>query len=192
MMKRQKKLVFVFIGSLFSLLLVACTANHTKNGEQLVQDPNIQTIESVLQQLLNAPDEELLTEYYYLTNTFDEKPEMTSSATDKLNNLLDERFGDFFTTTGYEKFIDELAFKYSIAAESSEYQLMVNGIDVTQDKNDSHHYVFKVHLVYITDDGEEKTALVTGKAESQEKGKLSSIEIKDDEGIEQEMIENSQ
>lgn len=69
---------------------------------------------------------------------------------------------------------------------------MVNGIDVTQDKDASQHYVFKVHLVYITDDGEEKTALVTGKAESQEKGKLSSIEIKDDEGLEQEMIENSQ
>lgn len=192
MVKRQKKPVFVFIGSLFSLLLVACTANHTKNGEQLVQDPNRQTIENVLQQLLNAPDEELLTEYYYVTHTVDEKTETTSSATDKLNNLLEERFGDFFTKTGYEKFIDELAFKYSIEAESSEYQLMVNGIDVTQDKHASQHYIFKVHLVYITDDGEEKTALVTGKAESQEKGKLSSIEIKDDEGLEQEMIENSQ
>ena len=49
---------------------------------------------------------------------------------------------------------------------------MVNGIDVTQDKDASQHYVFKVHLVYITDDGEEKTALVTGKAESQEKRKI--------------------
>lgn len=72
MVKRQKKPVFVFIGSLFSLLLVACTANHTKNGEQLVQDPNRQTIENVLQQLLNSPDEELLTEYYYVTRTVDE------------------------------------------------------------------------------------------------------------------------
>lgn len=69
---------------------------------------------------------------------------------------------------------------------------MVNGIDVTQDKDASQHYVFKVRLVYTTDEGEEKTALVTGKAESREKGKLSSIEIKDDEGLEQEMIENSQ
>lgn len=36
---------------------------------------------------------------------------------------------------------------------------MVNGIDVTQDKDASQHYVFKVHLVYTTDEGEEKQLL---------------------------------
>ncbi|ALV22646.1 MAG: hypothetical protein RR548_02600 [Carnobacterium sp.] len=190
-MKKTKFFIAIGFFSLISILVSGCSSG-AKNDEAVVQDQTVQAIERVLQQTLNAPDEELLAEYYYLVNSEAASDEREEPETGTLDTLLEERFGDYFTEQGYEKFIDELAFNYSIGAEASEYQLIIDKIDVTQDEDHPHHYTFDVQLICITDDGEEKIVLITGQAESQEKGKLASLEINDDEGIEQEMADKSQ
>lgn len=190
-MKKTKYFSAIAIASLFIVLVSGCSSG-TKNDEAVVQDQTVQAIERVLQQTLNAPDEELLAEYYYLVNSEAASDEQEEPETGTLDTLLEERFGDYFTKQGYEKFIDELAFNYSIGAEASEYQLIIDNIDVTQDEDQPHRYKFEVQLICITDDGDEKIVLVTGQAEDQEKGKLVSLEIDDDEGLEQEMAEKTQ
>ena len=163
------------------------------------KDTNKEAIESVIKTAFTLPDEELMAEINdpgnatYIGDISSSESSALKNQDNGIEKLLQERYGDKFTISGYEKFVSGSASVYPMLAEQSGYLTTVEKMTVEQDNDDPNRYHFEAEIIYTTHDGEEKKTTMMGKAEcKQEKGKIDSLDVKDDGGLAKEMSGESE
>ncbi|MCA9765885.1 MAG: hypothetical protein KC455_05655 [Carnobacterium sp.] len=181
----KKKMVFICFLLIGFTTIGACSAKNT-------DDSNIPSIKTVLNEALTAPNEELvdalLKPIEQLQSGDDVTESTISDATNEIDVLLRDTYGEYFTDYGYEKFVvqQSIPSSYSLYADGSGYQLTVKTIEVTKDKDHVNRYSFEVTLDYSTDKDEANTIVATGRVEFED-GKIASLDINDDKGLLEEM-----
>ena len=176
--KMKKKSLFVCCLLIILTTLGACSSKSE-------DDPNVQSIKTVLNEALTAPNEQLVNALLDPIEKLQSGEEVTEStileSKNELDTLLKDTYQGYFTEYGYEKFTirTSIPSNYSLYADGAGYQIMVKNIEVTEDKKNPDRYSFEATLEYTTDEDETKTVVATGRVEFEE-GKIASLDINDD------------
>lgn len=174
----KKKSLFICCVLIILTTVGACSSKSK-------DDPNVQSIKTVLNQALTAPNEQLVNAILNPIEKLQSGEEVTEStilkSKNELDTLLKDTYQDYFTEYGYEKFTIQTSIpsSYSLYADGAGYQIVVKNIEVTEDKKNSDRYSFEATLEYTTDEDETKTVVATGRAEFED-GKIASLDINDD------------
>ncbi|MFA9557601.1 hypothetical protein ACERII_09875 [Evansella sp. AB-rgal1] len=149
-------------------------------------DENISTIRTVLQEQFTGPDKnivELLTAEENITSigrdNEDDTEEQDSSP--YLDAYLAEKYKPFFTESAYDTYIATHGVDYHWLADVNDYTLIASGFDISETIENT--YDFTVDVIYKKKGNEHKNALVTGRANMNEDGKISFIQFLDDDGL---------
>lgn len=178
-MKKKNILISFLLVTL--IILGACSSKSE-------DDSNIQSIKTVLNEALTAPNEKLVNTILHPIEKLQSGEEVTEStilkSKNELDTLLKDTYQDYFTEYGYEKFTIQTSIpsNYSLYADGAGYQIIVKNIEVTEDKKNPDRYSFESTLEYTTDEDETKTVVATGRVEFED-GKIASLDINDDEGL---------
>lgn len=176
-------------------MLVGCGKGSDKNLSN-EKTKNSEVIETVLEKTLNAPDKTLLSKLYDANNAtiIDQDSEETAitpvDENNELDQYLEDNYGEYFTDYGYEKFFitSGEGFNYSVEAEQANYTLTTDKISVVQDEENSQRYQFEVTVNYTDASNENGTSNISGRVEM-ENEKINSLNINDDNGLLQEMMD---
>jgi hypothetical protein len=163
-----RKLVLVLIVVVGAVLITACS----KKEEE-------ETLSTVLEQVFNVPDGELIELSQETIDTKDSDTTGVLSIMDsKFLNRIDEKYQTYFTETAYENFLKErVPYSYHLDAYDNKYTLKVDTIDFDHNKTNKTKYDFIIHLIYKSDKGEEKKLALQGSAQFSEAGKISYLNI---------------
>jgi hypothetical protein len=178
-MKKKNILISFLLVTL--IILGACSSKSE-------DDSNIQSIKTVLNEALTAPNEKLVNTILHPIEKLQSGEEVTEStilkSKNELDTLLKDTYQDYFTEYGYEKFTIQTSIpsNYSLYADGAGYQIIVKNIEVTEDKKNPDRYSFESTLEYTTDEDETKTVVATGRVEFED-GKIASLDINDDEDL---------
>lgn len=148
-------------------------------------DPNVQSIKTVLNEALTVPNEQLVNAILYPIEKLQSGEEVTEStilkSKNELDTLLKDTYQDYFTEYGYEKFTIQTSIPshYSLYADGAGYQIIVKNIEVNEDKKNPDRYSFEATLEYTTDEDETKTVVANGRVEFED-DKIASLDINDD------------
>lgn len=177
----KKKNILMSFLLVILIILGACSSKSE-------DDSNIQSIKTVLNEALTAPNEKLVNTILDPIEKLQSGEEVTEStilkSKNELDTLLKDTYQDYFTEYGYEKFTIQTSIpsNYSLYADGSGYQIIVKNVEVTEDKKNPDRYSFESTLEYTTDEDETKTVVATGRVEFED-GKIASLDINDDEGL---------
>lgn len=174
----KKKSLFLCCVLIILTTLGACSSKPEN-------DPNVQSVKTVLNEALTAPNEQLVNAILDPIEKKESGEEVTESAIldsrNELDTLLKDAYEEYFTEYGYEKFTIQTSIpsNYSLYADGAGYQIVVKNVEVTKDKENPNRYSFEATLEYTTDEDETKTVVATGRAEFED-GKIASLDINDD------------
>ncbi|MCA9766530.1 hypothetical protein [Carnobacterium mobile] len=174
----KKKSLFLCCVLIILTTLGACSSKPEN-------DPNVQSVKTVLNEALTAPNEQLVNAILDPIEKIESGEEVTESAIldsrNELDTLLKDAYEEYFTEYGYEKFTIQTSIpsNYSLYADGAGYQIVVKNVEVTKDKENPNRYSFEATLEYTTDEDETKTVVATGRAEFED-GKIASLDINDD------------
>lgn len=164
----------------------------SQSGGNKISKLNEQTIQYVLEQEFNGPNREFI-QYKknpasLLTKEDDASAAEVSDAVD-LQEFLQNTYSARFSESGFENFVP-YAFFYHLGEESSNYQISLSAVEITQRSDDPAHYDidFKVH--FTNGMGISKDFAMAGTAQFAEEGKLQDIIFEDTEGLSVTILEN--
>lgn len=165
-----KKLFMVLVIITGAVFITACS-----------KDEKETTLKTVLEQMYNCPDGELV-------QLSKEEPKVDESKLSDdgtgiapiqewaLFDKLEELYQPYFTEDAYQNLLNERAFaKYHLEAEENNYTLKVNSIDIDKSKSDDTKYDFTIHIKYAPATGEGKTVDIQGAAQFSEDGKINYL-----------------
>lgn len=165
-----KKLTMVLIVITGALAISACS-----------KDEKETTIRTVLEQVYNCPDEEIIA-------LSKEEPKVDESKLSEtgtgiapivegvLFDKIEELYQPYFTEEAYQNLLNErVPYGYHLDAEENGYTLKVNSIDINKNKTDKTKYDFTIHLKYTSEAGEEKAVDIQGAAQFSEDGKINYL-----------------
>lgn len=155
--------ISIVLTSLLFLFLVGCTGN----AEQETQDENIETIDAVLQNALNGPDEEM-------------KEVLRSDNMEDTVQYDKEHYEPYFANeTAYMEFVNSYGTVLMIAPFRNEYTLQINNVEYEKTDSDETIYNFSVDLQYQKEGAEDsEVAVVKGQANLNEEHKIKDILVK--------------
>ncbi|WP_047986288.1 hypothetical protein [Ornithinibacillus californiensis] len=166
MKKTTHKLLAIVLFASLILLIAGCT----DNTEQETQDENIKTMESVLQNALSGPNDELK-----------EIINKEGSIIDDLLQYEREHFEDYFANeTAFEEFVmSNQSSRILIEAIKKDYNFKIKNIEFDKTESEEIIYDFTVELQY-QNEGSEKSEveLVTGEANLNEEHKVEVMLIR--------------
>lgn len=175
--KKRKYMIGV---TLLTILMIAIVSIYVVTHSSRMK--NEKAIETVVTSLLTCPDVEL-TRLMELSATkvglggYIEEPKPEDL------ELFDNKMKDMFATYLTDNTLDYIktsALRYHALTEKKGYEMMVDDIEINQDKNDSRNYTFTVHLKYGSPDNAKKQMVVTGRAQCIEVGKVTFLRFSDD------------
>jgi hypothetical protein len=167
-----KKIFIVLIVITGAVFITACS-----------KDENKTTLKTVLEQVYNCPDEELI-------ELSKEEPKVDESKISDsgtgiapieewvLFDKIEELYQPYFTEEAYQNLLnDRVTFMYHLEAEENNYTLKVNSIDIVKNKTDKTKYDFTTNIIYTPETGDEKTVEIQGTAQFSESGKINYFKI---------------
>lgn len=176
----SKKRKYIIIGlALLSTLIIAIISIYMVTLRPRMR--NEKAIDAVLTSLLTCPDVELtqLMELCAIKigSGYIEEPKPENL--ERLDNKMKEMFDSYLTENTLE-YIKTSALQYHSIAEEKGYKMLVDNIEINQDRNDSRNYTFNIHLKYSGSDNEKNQMVVTGRAQCLEVGKITFLRFSDD------------
>jgi hypothetical protein len=142
------------------------------------QDPNINTIETVLEIALTAPDSTLieLSEKLSEANWDSGIPKESAD----LELYLEEQYKPYFTENGYNQFINSgFVQRLHMAARSEGMKTEVTNMEIVEKEETEGAYDFTVDLSYTLEGGQNKSTLFKGRAYVYEEEKIAALEFED-------------
>jgi hypothetical protein len=154
--------------SCFSILVVGCS---NSDADSQVSDENVKTIQTFLENEFTGPSDELI---YALEQEGAYPPELQEYAEENYKSLVAD----------LEQLVNKnWAMTYLRFAYENGYQLETANIDIQKiDESEEDAYSYEVEVEY-NKDGQTKTATVTGRINTNDKGKISTIRNIDDSGL---------
>lgn len=186
-----KKFACMFMTLLLSVSIIGCSVpNKNINIDGYTKDDkNRETIEVVLKNLLNQPNEELVE---LEKEMLEEIKETNSENSDNDENIisypieefeyaekLEEMFSLYFTEDAYGKSLATGFFnQYEILVKTKECSIEVESIDIEQSEDIKTNYDFVVNTNYTPAEGETEKLKVKGSVQfGDEEGKIIFIQI---------------
>ena len=124
------------------------------------QDPIKETVKTIVELQMNAPDEKAIPKNYFADNTVDFEKQV-----EQYHTFLNETYGPYFTESTFEQYTMSGEFDmFHTVADRYGYQLKVKDVTVEQNEVTPTNYNFTVALDYISKDGEIKLIEITGVA----------------------------
>ncbi|RLL48454.1 hypothetical protein D8M04_04115 [Oceanobacillus piezotolerans] len=164
MKKQTYKLFVIALFTLMLLLIAGCTGN----AEQETQDENIETIESLLQNALTGPNDEL-------------KKIFNSGEIGDLVQYDKDHFEDYFANeASYMEFVNNNnSSGILIEALKNDYNFKVENIEYEKTESDEIIYDFTLELHYQKESSESlEVETVSGQANLNEEHKIEDILIR--------------
>lgn len=142
--------------AVFIIMILALTGC----SQDVEQDSIEETVKTVVELQLNAPDEKALFQNYFGDTDVD-----FNEANDEYYTYYEETYKPYFTESAFERYMmtTELV-SFHQSADRFDYQLKVNGLDVEQNEVTPTNYNFTVELDYVNKDGEVTPIKLTGVA----------------------------
>ncbi|MCG7344911.1 hypothetical protein MHZ92_12255 [Sporosarcina sp. ACRSL] len=148
----MKKTIAIFLTAIF---LISAGCSKPDEHDQIKD-----TVKTVVELQMNAPDEKALFQNYMSEDT-----ESFENEVAQYHSYLEETYGPYFTESTFEQYIQTNEFVvFHWAANLYEYQLKVNEVNVEQNEVTPTNYNFTVDLDYVDKNGEKKEIQVTGVA----------------------------
>lgn len=193
-MKNRRYLSMILLNFTALLTLIGCGGMSNKDSSTKSTE-DIKVIETVLEKNFTAPDEVLLTELYDPDNAtiIDQNSQGSSASLENssngLNQYLEDKYGDYFTDYGYEKFFTTtgVGLDYSVEADSAGYSIVTDEVSVIQDEDKPERYQFEVTVTYTDANKENNISTISGRVEMKDE-KIDSLDVNDDSGLLQEMM----
>lgn len=193
-MKNRRYLSMILLNFTAFFTLIGCGDMSDKDSSTKSTE-DIKVIETVLEKNFTAPDEVLLSELYDPDNAtiIDQNSQESSASLENssngLNQYLEDKYGDYFTDYGYEKFFTTtgVGLNYSVEADSAGYSIVTDEVSVIQDEDKPERYQFEVTVTYTDANKENNTSTISGRVEMKDE-KIDSLDVNDDSGLLQEMM----
>ena len=193
-MKNRRYLSMILLNFTALFTLIGCGDMSDKDSSTKSTE-DIKVIETVLEKNFTAPDEVLLSELYDPDNAtiIDQNSQESSASLENssngLNQYLEDKYGDYFTDYGYEKFFTTtgVGLNYSVEADYAGYSIVTDEVSVVQDEDKPERYQFEVTVTYTDTNKDNNTSTINGRVEMKDE-KIDSLDINDDNGLLQEMM----
>ncbi|RWZ50132.1 hypothetical protein EQV77_17810 [Halobacillus fulvus] len=173
-LKEKLTMIMLIVG--ISMFVAGCSSTNIQSASK---DDNVSSIQTVLQNQFNGPDQKLMNLLEDPENaTFigDTEEEGNNKETEtELEKYFSEVYKPFFTENMYEKFIGAYAMNYHTAAAKNNYKIEVKELKISQGDSNKDAYDFSLKVAYEGKgiNGSEK---VTGKAHMNDEGKITKIQ----------------
>lgn len=143
--------------ALFLIVICLISTGCSKSDEQ---DKIKETVKTVVELQMNAPDEKAIFQNYLSDDEGDLEEEVAQYMA-----YLEETYGPYFTESTFELYTRTNEFEmFHLVADRYDYQLKVNDVTVEQNEVTPSNYNFTVALDYVDKDGETTPINVTGVA----------------------------
>lgn len=179
----SKKRKYIIVGvALLSVLIIAIVSIYRVTCSPRVK--NEKAIKAVITSLLTCPDVELNQLMKLCTTKLGPEPgdieKPKPEDLERFDNKMKDMFGKYVTNNTLEYIQTSRALGYHVFTEEKRYEMLVEDLEINQDKNDSRNYTFTVHIKYGSPDNEKKQLVVTGRAQCVEVGKITFLKFSDD------------
>ncbi|MCM3711546.1 hypothetical protein [Sporosarcina luteola] len=155
-MKKKNSRWKTGIAICLSVICLIC-AGCSKSNEQ---DKIKETVKTVVELQMNAPNEKAIFKNYFSDNIED-----TEKGFEQYNAYLKETYAPYFTESTFDLYTRTGEFDiFHTVADRYGYQLKVNDVNVEQNEVTPTNYNFIVHLDYVNKDGEKTAIEITGVA----------------------------
>lgn len=180
-MKKFKRISASFI--LFGILIFAIVCSSIADSESTIQDENLSTLESVLENTFTGPNKELtmlLEDPENLTVIGEDGENNSPENPTKLDLFLESMYQPHFTQDMYNEYIGKYALSY-FPPESS--QMIVGGMEVEQKNAKENIYDFIVSVQFQKEGNESKVYKIVGQTNFSKEGKIVKLKISSDNGL---------
>lgn len=182
----KKSFFFLFFGVL--LIFSGCSSNIDSKSISLKENSII--IKKVLKHQFNGPDQELvklLNDPENATIIGENTETSVTKTPTKLDSYLEKQYKHYFTEEMYSQFISKFALSYQGLANGKGYEIKIDKIDITQDKDNVQSYYFTANVDYQNEGSGKNETAIKGNVHFSDEGKISKFELLSDGGLSEKM-----
>lgn len=145
-------------------------------------DPNMETIESVLALQFNGPDEEFLEAMW---NPANKKTVDGVEMNEAFDGLVEEKYGLYFTESELDKFMRVFGTYFPSLADIFGYELRLEDVEIERSETVANRYLFTAEVAFQKKGGKEQYAEVEGVVlfSTAEDGKIGKFTYTSDQGL---------
>ena len=150
--------------------------------EARADDPKMETIERVLEQQFNGPDEEFLKAMW---NPANKRIVDGIEVNEAFEQQVDEKYGAYFTDKELDQFMRVFGTYFPGLADIYGYELRLEEVDIELSETTANRYTFTTEVAFQRAGEKEQHAEVQGVVlfSNVQKGKIGKFTYMDDDGL---------